>query len=91
MRHGERYIERLIDPSWLPPLVTPPFPGYTSGHSTFSRATADLRYTLGRRWAAGFTYLFDDYDVEDFAFGPETLTSVAQPSFLSMRARATYS
>lgn len=28
------------DPSWTPLLVTPPFPEYTSGHSTFSGAAA---------------------------------------------------
>jgi hypothetical protein len=28
------------DPDWTPLLVTPPFPSYTSGHSTFSGAAA---------------------------------------------------
>ena len=28
------------DPSWTPLIVTPPFPSYTSGHSTFSAAAA---------------------------------------------------
>jgi hypothetical protein len=28
------------DPDWLPLLTTPPFPGYTSGHSTFSSSSA---------------------------------------------------
>ena len=27
------YLRRLVDPSWLPLLVTPPFPEYPSGHS----------------------------------------------------------
>jgi membrane-associated phospholipid phosphatase len=27
-------IRRLIDPSWLSYIVTPPFPSYVSGHST---------------------------------------------------------
>lgn len=30
------------DPNWLSPVVTPPFPAYTSGHSTFSGCSADL-------------------------------------------------
>jgi hypothetical protein len=34
------YIHRVIDPSWLPYLTTPNFPGYTSGHSTQSGAWA---------------------------------------------------
>jgi hypothetical protein len=37
------------DPNWLPLLTpSPPFPTYTSGHSTFSRAAADvLAFFLG--------------------------------------------
>ena len=30
------------DPDWLPLLVTPGFPEYTSGHSTFSGAAASV-------------------------------------------------
>ncbi len=36
------YIQTYIDPSWLPLNGTPPFPGYTSGHSTFSAATSTI-------------------------------------------------
>ena len=31
---------RASDPSWTPLLTTPPFPAYTSGHSSFSGAAA---------------------------------------------------
>jgi hypothetical protein len=42
------YIRRLIDPSWTPLLVTPPFPEYTSGHSVQSGAAAQvLRQLFG--------------------------------------------
>jgi PAP2 superfamily len=34
------YIQDLIDPTWLPLLVTPSFPSYTSGHATQSGAAA---------------------------------------------------
>jgi hypothetical protein len=34
------YIQRLIDAAWLPFIVTPPFPEYSSGHSTQSAAAA---------------------------------------------------
>jgi PAP2 superfamily len=34
------YIQDYIDGSWLPYLVTPPFPTYTSGHSVQSGAAA---------------------------------------------------
>jgi hypothetical protein len=34
------YIQAHIDAAWLPPIGTPPFPSYTSGHSTQSGAAA---------------------------------------------------
>ena len=38
------------DPGWMPLLPTPPFPEYTSGHSTFSGAAATvLAYFFGSR------------------------------------------
>lgn len=33
-------INRLINQDWLPFLQTPPYPEYTAGHPTISRATA---------------------------------------------------
>ncbi len=36
------YVQRLIDPGWLPLLITPPFPEYTSGHSVQSMAAAHV-------------------------------------------------
>jgi hypothetical protein len=38
----ETYITRRIDPIWLPLLVTPGFPAYTSGHATQSGAAATV-------------------------------------------------
>jgi hypothetical protein len=38
----ETYITRLIDPAWLPLLITPGFPAYTSGHATQSGAVATV-------------------------------------------------
>ncbi|MBK8883737.1 MAG: vanadium-dependent haloperoxidase [Bacteroidales bacterium] len=46
-------INETIDPAWLPFLQTPPFPEYTSGHSTITACTATV-----------LTYLFGD----NFAF-----------------------
>ncbi len=37
----ETYINRYIDPNWMPYLQTPPFPEYNSAHSTIS-AAADV-------------------------------------------------
>ena len=34
--------DTTADPSWLPLIATPPFPSYTSGHSTFSSSSARL-------------------------------------------------
>lgn len=36
----ETYINKYINPAWLPVLQTPPFPEYTSGHSVVSSGAA---------------------------------------------------
>lgn len=36
------FVRRAIDPNWVPFWPAPPFPGYTSGHSTQSMTTAML-------------------------------------------------
>src|SRR5207245_10062185 len=36
----DRNQDTIADPAWTPLLATPPFPEYTSGHSTFSGAAA---------------------------------------------------
>jgi membrane-associated phospholipid phosphatase len=38
----ETYITRRIDPAWLPLIITPGFPAYTSGHATQSGAAATV-------------------------------------------------
>lgn len=44
------YLRNLVDPEFLPFLVTPPFPEYPSGHSTGSAAAATvLASLLGER------------------------------------------
>jgi len=40
------YIEENIEPGWEPYVETPPFPGYTSGHSGFSGAAAEVMTAL---------------------------------------------
>jgi PAP2 superfamily len=42
----ETVINAEIDPKWQPFLQTPPFPEYTSGHSTISSASAEILTTL---------------------------------------------
>ena len=39
-------INETIDPAWLPFLQTPPFPEYTSGHSTITACAATVLTTL---------------------------------------------
>jgi hypothetical protein len=58
------YIRQNIDAAWLPSLVTPPFPGYASGHSTQSGAVATvLEEMFGRK-------AFRDTLHEDHALTP---------------------
>ena len=38
----ESYIAKYIDPNWLPIIITPPFPEYTSGHSVISGASSQI-------------------------------------------------
>lgn len=69
------YIRRHIDPNWEPLLITPPFPEYTSGHSTQSGAASTvLAAMLG----------------EDFAFDDETHVDEGLPvrRFASFAAAA---
>jgi hypothetical protein len=47
------YIRRTIDPAWEPPLITPPFPEYPSGHSTQSGAAAEV---LTAAFGEGFAF-----------------------------------
>lgn len=38
----ETVINKFVDPDWRPHIQTPPFPSYTSGHSTISAAAAEV-------------------------------------------------
>ena len=45
-------INEKMDPTWTPFLQTPPFPEYTSGHSTITRAAATVLTSLyGNKFA----------------------------------------
>jgi PAP2 superfamily len=58
------------DPDWLPPLVTPPFPEYPSGHSVQSGAAFQVLTDLfGRR------YRFVDRTHEERGFAPRRFGS----------------
>ncbi|MBL9161604.1 MAG: phosphatase PAP2 family protein [Planctomycetaceae bacterium] len=47
------------DPTWTPLIATPPFPTYTSGHSTFSGAASEILTALFGD-GVGFTSVQDD-------------------------------
>lgn len=42
----ETYINKYIDPDWVPGLQTPPFPEHTSGHSVISAAAGEVLTAL---------------------------------------------
>ena len=46
------------------------------------RVTAGGKYFFARRLAAGITYWYDKYRVEDFALGPQTISRLNMPSAL---------
>jgi membrane-associated phospholipid phosphatase len=49
--------QTTADPNWSPLLITPPFPEYISGHSTFSAAAAKvLTHEFGSSVAFTITY-----------------------------------
>ncbi len=59
------------DDAWEPLLITPPFPEYTSGHSTFSAAAADVLtsvfganydFTIGSPGLPNVTRAFDNFE-----------------------------
>ena len=64
-------LETEKDASWTPLLVTPPFPEYTSGHSTFSAAAAavlasffggdDMPFTTGSEDMPGVVRSFSSF------------------------------
>lgn len=64
------YLRRLVDPDWLPPLVTPPFPEYTSGHSVQSGAAFQVLTDL-----FGDGYAFADRTHEWRGLAPRSFSS----------------
>jgi PAP2 superfamily len=64
------YIRRLIDPQWLPILVTPPFPEYPSGHSVQSGAAFQVLTDL-----FGESYSFTDHTHDNRGFEPRSFDS----------------
>jgi MtrB/PioB family decaheme-associated outer membrane protein len=78
--HGRSsYTYGLTPDTTLPPVEQLP-----ELFNRRNRLTADMRYMVTRHWGAGLAYWFEKYEVDDFAFNPETLSTVSQPSFISL-------
>jgi hypothetical protein len=76
--HAESlYVYGLTANTALPAVVQLP-----AVVNELQRGTVDVRYHLTTHLAAGVVYWYDKYAVNDFAQGAQTLTSIAQPSFL---------
>ncbi|MEY2793028.1 MAG: hypothetical protein RJA76_1020 [Bacteroidota bacterium] len=71
----ETVINASIDKSWLPVLQTPPFPEYSSGHSTISRAAAEVLTKL-----YGDNVAFSDSTEIPYGLPPRKFTSFKQAS-----------
>lgn len=69
------YINLSIDPAWKPLLATPPFPEYTSGHSSGSGAAATI---LENHF--GFNYAFTDHSHDQRGIAARSFTSFRQYS-----------
>jgi PAP2 superfamily len=63
------YIRQWIDPAWVSPLTTPPFPEYTSGHSVQSGAWAQVVTELFGEVA------FTDHTHDERGFEPRSFSS----------------
>lgn len=74
-----RYVYGLAPNSTLVTPVQLP-----AVENDFQRATANVRYLLTSKVAIGVGYWLDKYDVQDFAFGRETLTRLDSTGLLLM-------
>jgi MtrB/PioB family decaheme-associated outer membrane protein len=74
-----RYLYVLVPDSTLPtPQQLPPV------RNKLHRGTADVRLTLAKNVALGLEYRYDRYDVDDFAWSPDTLNSVTIPTYTNL-------
>lgn len=73
-RSNDTYLYGLVTgsplavPEQLPPVK-----------NELLRSEVDVTYEISRNLRAGVAYWFDDYNVQDFALGPTTLTGIALP------------
>jgi hypothetical protein len=66
----ETVINKLLDPAWQPYIQTPPFPGYVSGHSVISSASAEI---MTDHFGDNFAYR--DSSEREFGIADRSFTS----------------
>lgn len=67
------YIQKNIDAAWLPLITTPPFPEYTSGHSSVSGASSEVLTSF-----FGANRAFTDQTNAEFGFSARSFNSFYQ-------------
>lgn len=75
------YVYALAANTTLSPVEQLPFL-----FNTRNRVTADARYMVTPRVGVGLAYWFEKFSVDDYAFNPDTLNTVALPSFISLQS-----
>ena len=78
----ETTINEDFDPKWLPFLQTPPFPEYTSGHSTISAAAAEVLTSL-----MGESVAFTDSTEYKFGHGVMSFKSFKEAAAMASISR----
>jgi hypothetical protein len=91
-------VDWILAETWMPyqlsSFVTPPFPGYVSGHSTFSRSSAEVLALLtGSEYFPGGIF---EYEVEqgsglDFEYGPTTPLTLQWATYFDASDQASIS
>jgi hypothetical protein len=91
-------VDWILAETWMPyqlsSFVTPPFPGYLSGHSTFSRSSAEVMTLLtGSEFFPGgiFEYEFEQGSGLDFEYGPTTPLSLQWATYFDASDQASIS
>jgi PAP2 superfamily len=78
----ETVISAEIEKEWHPYLVTPPFPAYTSGHSTISAAAAEVLTAL-----FGDNQAYTDTTEKEYGLPVRSFTSFRQAAIEASESR----
>jgi PAP2 superfamily len=78
----ETVISAKIETAWHPYLVTPPFPAYTSGHSTISAAAAEVLTAL-----FGDNQPYTDTTEKEYGLPVRSFTSFRQAALEASESR----